>query len=215
MEAPEKKQENIYSMNNTTVTPPLHPKNSWLTITLTGMTIGMTLAATTYTVGSLSTNTASNATGLALDALDDILSIGTDALLGPISAISVKLASRIASTTAKESVQTGGTLATTILAGVVGAAAALTISIGSHVFYYTIDYGGQLTSELAQKIAEIYLIYKAKCLQQTGFSTILSDEDWILLEPEESSESSTSDTVVEEEGVTPINAATSVHNSST
>jgi hypothetical protein len=47
-------------------------------------------------------------------------------------------------------------------AAVVGGTTAITVTVGTQLMYYTIEYGGALTKSAATAIAEAYLDYKGK-----------------------------------------------------
>lgn len=162
-------------------------KKSWITITVAGMTIGMTVAAATYAAASMTANAAATASGFTIDMLGEAAGLGTTYLMGPATGYGVKIATKAFARTAETSVKNSGFITAGVLSAVAGTATALSITAGTRFFEYSIEYGGKLSKEAAIKISEAYLKYKMSQLRvdETGDVAKLADEDvdngWILI----------------------------------
>jgi hypothetical protein len=70
------------------------------------------------------------------------------------------------------------------MAAAAGAITAMTITAGTRIIEYTVEYGGQLTREAALKLSETYLKYKASQsgFTETGDVESLVDNDWVIVD---------------------------------
>lgn len=160
-------------------------ENSWIKISVVASTAGAIAAALTYTATSKATGAAAIASGLTVSTIGELASYGAKALIGEGAAIAVRLVTAAASRTTEETVRQGGILSAAVAGAAAGAAAALTVTVGGHVVKYSVEYGGKITSEMAQKFSEMYLMYKLGNTQkETQGSIVVSDTtgDWLLLE---------------------------------
>lgn len=157
---------------------------TWLKITVAGTTAGLAVAAATYAATNMAARTAATTTGLTLDVLGDVAAYGTKALFGDLAALSVKVVSKTVAKTSEESIRYGGTLSAAAVAAAAGAATALTVTVGTHVVSYSIEYGGKLSREMAQRFSEAYLQYKARHSQfvESGNVQALEDGEWVVLD---------------------------------
>jgi len=173
---------------------------SWVLITVSGMTAGVTVASMTYTALAHTASAAAAAAQATIQGIGHLASLGAGS--GPTS-VSIKLASTFLAGQAEGHIQTGGTMTATAAAAAAGVTTALAISIGSHIVYYTMEYGtyiggkiptlaegaatltkgaATLSHEAAKQIAEAYLNLRTRVDAQTGFVRILTDDDWEILE---------------------------------
>ena len=161
--------------------------DSWFKITTLGTTVGMVAAAATYAATSKATSAAATASGLTLSALSEIAGAGTGFLFGNMAGTTVRIVGLTASRTAEEGVRQGGILTAAVAGAAAGAAAALTITVGGHVIKYSIEYGGQISSDLAKKFSEMYMLYRLGgqvpvLTDASGLVVCDASGDWLLLE---------------------------------
>lgn len=179
------------------------PKKSWITITVAGMTIGMTVAAATYVAASMTANAAATVSGFTIDMIGQAAGLGTSYLLGPASGYGVKLATNAFAKTAEASVKHSGVITAGVLSAAAGTATALSITAGTRFFEYSIEYGGKLSKEAAIKISEAYLKYKISQLRvdESGEVGKLEDEDvdngWLLITDTEMNENIIKEVIIE------------------
>jgi hypothetical protein len=160
-------------------------KSSWIEITTLGTTVGMIAAAATYAATSKATSAAATASGLTLSALSELAGMGTGALFGNLAGTTVRIVGLTASKTAEESVRQGGIITAAVAGAAAGAAAALTVTIGGHVVKYSIEYGGQISAEVAKKFSEMYLLYRlngqAAITDASGLVISDTNGDWLCV----------------------------------
>ena len=91
--------------------------------------------------------------------------------------------SKGAAKTSEETMRTGSLVGAAVVSAVAGAATALTITLGTRVVEYSIEYGGKISRDMAQKFSEMYLTYKAghSAFLETGKVEELEDGDWVLI----------------------------------
>jgi hypothetical protein len=158
--------------------------NSWIKISVAASTAGAIAAALTYTATSKATGAAAIASGLTVSTIGELASYGAKALVGEGAAVAVRLVTAAASRTTEETVRQGGVLSAAVAGAAAGAAAALTVTVGGHIVKYSVEYGGKITSEMAQKFSEMYLMYKLGNQNESHGNLVVSDTtgDWLLLE---------------------------------
>lgn len=123
-------------------------------------TAGMVAAAVTFAAVSKSTSVAAAASGLTVSALGEVAGLGARALFGDVTGLAVKMAGAVAGRTTEEMLRQGGMAGAAVAAAATGAATALTVTVGGHAVRYTMKYGGQISKELAEKFAEMYVTYR-------------------------------------------------------
>jgi hypothetical protein len=135
---------------------------AWIRITAGAVAAGTTAAAITYSIMSVSSKTAATSTGVLVDTAGFLVAEGARYFWGDIPATTVRIVGRMCSVSSEESVRYGGSMAALATAAVVGGTTAITVTVGTQLMYYTIEYGGALTKSAATAIAEAYLDYKGK-----------------------------------------------------
>lgn len=133
---------------------------SWIKISSVATTAGMVAAALTYAATAKATSAAATASGLTLDAISAAASAGARLAFGEVAGVTVRVLGAAASRTAEESVRQGGVISAAAAAAAAGAATALTVTIGGHAIHYTMEYGGKITREMAEKFSELYIKYR-------------------------------------------------------
>ena len=159
--------------------------SNWIKISVAASTAGAIAAALTYTAASKATGAAAIASGLTVSTIGELASYGAKALVGEGAAVAVRLVTAAASRTTEETVRQGGIISAAVAGAAAGAAAALTVTVGGHVVKYSVEYGGKISSEMAQKFSEMYLMYKLGNNQpDLHGNLVVSDTtgDWLLLE---------------------------------
>jgi hypothetical protein len=150
-----------------------------LHITIEGLAAGATAGAVAYTLTSLTSDALAKTAKYSIKGIGLLAAAGTNYWMGPIPSATVTIACEIAAKSSEETIQKGGILASAALAGAAAAATALTITIGSHLVRYTIQYSQVLSKEMAIKLSELYI------RQISGVSTCCPEDDWELMELEE------------------------------
>lgn len=155
----------------------------WISITVGGATAGVIVAALTFTATSTAANAVATSTGFAIDIIGSAVSVGTTYFMGSVAGCSVKLASKVASKTTEQALTHSGLITAGIMSTVACAATALTVTAGTRLIQYSIEYGGKISHEVAIQISEAYLKYKAtnSKFNETGDLEELVDDDWMLI----------------------------------
>jgi hypothetical protein len=172
--------------------------DSWLKISVLGSTAGLIAAGLTYTATQKASSAAAVASGLTVSALGEIAGLGTKYFFGDAASVAVRLVTSVASKTTEESVRQGGMLTAAVAGATAGAVAALTITVGGHVVNYSIEYGGKLSKDLAEKFSEMYVMYKLghvkeanqEAIDSNGIITTNESGEWLVLEEKEKDENS-------------------------
>jgi hypothetical protein len=167
--------------------------DSWLKISVLGSTAGLIAAGLTYTATQKASSAAAVASSLTVTALGEIASLGTKYFFGDAASVAVRLVTSAASKTTEETVRQGGILTAAVAGAAAGATTALTITVGGHVVNYSIEYGGKLSKDLAEKFSEMYVMYKLghakennnNDIEVTGIITTNENGEWLLLEEKE------------------------------
>jgi hypothetical protein len=160
-------------------------KTPWITITVAGATAGVVVAAITYATTSTTTSAMASATGFTIDMLGELLSAGVTYVMGYVAGYTVKFASKSAAKTAEETMKHSGMITAAVLSSAAGAATALSITIGTRMVEYSIQYGGKMTKELAVQLSEAYLRFRASrtTFETTGNAYELLDDEWVMIAP--------------------------------
>lgn len=155
----------------------------WINITVTGATAGVIVSALTYSATATTGSAAATTTGFAVDMAGEGLAYAATALFGGAAGVTVRIVSKGAAKSSEEAVRTSSLIGAAVVSAIAGAATALTITLGTRVVEYSIEYGGMITKEMAQKFSEMYLTYKASRsdFTETGDVGQLVDDDWVLL----------------------------------
>ena len=159
---------------------------SWITLTVTGTRVGVIAAAFAYTAASHASSAVATGSGMSLSAIGELAGMGASYIWGSAAGTAVRIFSHSASKTTEASLRHSGMLAAGGVALATGAATALTITVGTRVIEYSIEYGGKISKETAHRLSELYLQYRAT---QSDFSTsgdpdTLVENDWILIAPD-------------------------------
>ena len=147
-----------------------------LHITIEGMTAGATAGALAYTLTSLTTDAVAKTANYTIRGVGMVAALGTNYWMGSIPSATVSIACNVAAKQSEDTIQKGGLLTSMAVAGAVGAATALTVTIGSHLVRYTIQYSKILSKEAAIKLSELYI------RQISGVSTCCPEDEWELVE---------------------------------
>ena len=172
--------------------PEAADKRPWITITVAGTTVGLIVAAATYAATAATTSAAATTTGFTVEMLGELAGLGATSLLGPAAGLSVKVVSRGFAKTSEAALRQSGQLTAAAAAAVAGATTALSITVGTRIIEYSVEYGGVMSREIAAKFSEAYLMFKARHSQQfldSGDITALEDDDWVLVNHETEMES--------------------------
>ena len=167
--------------------PTVTEKRPWITITVAGTTVGLIVAAATYAATAATTSVAATTTGFTMEMLGELAGLGTTSLLGPVAGLSVKVVGRGFAKTSEMALRQSGQLTAAAAAAVVGATTALSITVGTRIIEYSVEYGGAMSREIAAKFSEAYLMFKARHSQQfleSGDITALEDDEWIMVNHE-------------------------------
>ena len=146
-----------------------------LHITIEGLAAGATAGAIAYTVTSLTSDAVAKTANYTIKGIGMAAAAGTKYWMGPIPSATVRIACELAANRSEKTIQTGGLLTSMAVAGAVGAATALTVTIGSHLVRYTIQYSQVLSKEMAIKLSELYI------RQVSGVSTCCPEDEWELI----------------------------------
>lgn len=157
--------------------------STWIKITVGGMTAGVVVAAVTYAAAEHSAHALATATGAGINIAGTVVGLGADMLAGKTLGTTVRIASSAAAETTKHAMITSGRLGSAAVAATAGAVTALTITLGSRIIQYTIEYGGQLSHEAAVKLSEMYLKYKSfqSGFVDSGNITDLASDQWVVV----------------------------------
>lgn len=166
-------------------------KRPWITITVAGTTVGFMIAAAAYAATTATTSAAATTTGYTMEMLGELAGYGATSLIGPAAGLSVKVISRGIAKTSESALRQSGQITAAAVAAVAGATTALSITVGTRIIEYSVEYGGAVTREIASKFSEAYLMFKARHSQQfleSGDITALDDEDWVVVNRETDTE---------------------------
>ena len=160
--------------------------NSWISITVKGASAGVVVAAVTYAATAHLASAAATSTGFTMDMLGEAAGLGTKFLLGDAAGLAVRIVTKGAAKTSEASIKHTGTLAAAATAAVAGATTALTITLGTRIVEYSIEYGGKISQDIAKRFSEAYLMYKAGHTDfvETGNIQELIDNEWIIIDNE-------------------------------
>jgi len=161
------------------------PEKPWITISVAGATAGAIVAAITFAATNTATSALATGSGFTIEALGEAAGMGTAYFMGPAAGYSVKIVSKAFSKTAENSVRQTGLVTSGIISAVAGAVTSLSITAGTHIVNYSIEYGGKISKEVAIKISESYLKYKMQTMQfkeKDVTTELLLENDWVLLE---------------------------------
>jgi hypothetical protein len=158
-------------------------KTPWIKITVGGMTAGVAVAAFTYSAAEHSSYAVATAAGTGINIAGKLVSLGTDYIAGSAAGTTIRIVSSAAAETTKQSMISSGRIGSAVIAATAGAVTALTITIGSRIIEYTIEYGGQLTREAAVRLSEMYLKYKSvqSGFVESGNICDLNFDQWVIV----------------------------------
>jgi hypothetical protein len=158
-------------------------KSPWIKITVAGMTAGVVVAAMTYAAAEHSSHAVATVTGKGIHVAGQLVGAGADWIAGPVAGTTVRIVSSAAAETTKQSILTSGRLGSAAIAATAGAVTALTITLGTRLVQYTVEYGGVLTREAAVKLSEMYLKYKSvqSGFVESGNITDLNSDQWVFV----------------------------------
>ncbi len=146
----------------------------WLTITMAGAAVGMTVTALTFSAAAHASNLTATGTGMAIDGLGAAASMGATFLLGDVAGYSVRAASKVAAGVTEQGIRQSGLIGAGVLAAAAGSIAALSITVGTRIIECSVEYGGKITREMAARLAEEYVRFRAG-------HTMDEDEGWLLI----------------------------------
>ena len=173
------KSHTLYKINDTRMAA----DKSWIAITIAGTTAGICVASATYVAGDMSSRFLASSAGLTLDAVGHVAGAGAELILGPAAGFAVRIATSTFARTTEATVSNSGRISAGVMAAA-GAITAMTITAGTRIIEYTVEYGGQLTREAALKLSETYIKYKASQsgFTETGDVESLVDNDWVIVD---------------------------------
>jgi len=154
---------------------------SWINITVGGAAAGGAVAALTYATTLASTKTLATGTSISFNVLGEIAGYGASYFYGNAAAMSVRIMAHTAGKASEEAIRNSGYLAAAGAATVAGALTALSITVGTKAIEYSVQYGGKITKEMAQKISEAYLKYRLQEAKEVELTEI-NDQDWVILQ---------------------------------
>lgn len=160
-----------------------HP-SSWITITVGGAAAGATVAALTYSSTLASTRALAVGSSVSMNILGELAGYGASYMGSPESAMTIRIMAHTIGKTSEEMIRSSGVMAAAGAATAAGALTALTVTAGARVIDYSIEYGGKISKELAQRISEAYLKYKLDHTQFSEYTKLeeLDDEGWVVLQ---------------------------------
>lgn len=158
-------------------------KSPWIKITVAGMTAGVVVAAVTYAAAETSSHAVATATGTGINIAGRLVGLGVDYIGGTALGTTVRIVSSAAAETTKQTMITSGRLGSAAVAATAGAVTALTITVGTRLVQYTIEYGGLLTREAAVRLSEMYLKYKSvqSGFVESGNINDLNADAWVIV----------------------------------
>jgi hypothetical protein len=158
-------------------------QKSWITITVAGATAGIIVGAVTFSAANSATKIVSSGSKLTMDAIGEVAGLGTTYLVGPVAGHAVRLATKAAAKTTEQSIEYSGLITAGVLSAAAGAVTALSITAGTKLIEYSIEYGGKISREVAIKLSEAYLKFKAahSSYNETDDIGVLIEEDWVYL----------------------------------
>ena len=166
---------------------PVGEKRPWITITVAGTTFGIIVAAATFAATVATTSAAATTTAFTMEMLGELAGLGATSLIGPAAGLSVKVVSREIAKTSESALRQGGQFTAAAVAAVAGATTALSITVGTRIIAYSVEYGGAMTRDIAAKFSEAYLMFKARHSAQfleSGDINALQDDDWVMVNRE-------------------------------
>lgn len=158
---------------------------SWITITVGGAAAGATVAALTYSATATSSKALATTSSITCVALGELIGLGATYFGNPVAASTVRVIAHAASKTSDEAIRVGGSAVAAGAAVAMGALTALTITVGTRVIQYSVEYGGKISKEVAQQLSESYLKYKIAHTQfddSTPIEQIEDEQDWVVLQ---------------------------------
>jgi len=154
---------------------------SWINITVGGAAAGGAVAALTYATTLASTKALATGTSISFNVLGELAGYGATYLSGSAAGLSVRIMANTVGKASEETIRSSGYLAAAGAATVAGALTALTITVGTKAIQYSVEYGGKITNDMAQKISEAYLKYRLQNTEQIELTEI-NDKDWVILQ---------------------------------
>lgn len=146
----------------------------WLTITVVGGAVGMTVTALTFSAAANASNLTATGTGMAIDGLGAAASVGATFLFGDAAGYTVRAASKVAAGVTEQGIRQSGLIGAGVLAAAAGSIAALSITVGTRIIECSVEYGGKISREMAARLAEEYVRFRAG-------NTPDEDEGWLLI----------------------------------
>lgn len=147
----------------------------WITITVAGAVAGVTVAAFTYSSTLSVSRMIATGSGMSLSVLGELVGH----YIGDSTGLSVRIMGHTAGKVAEGVIRQSGSMAATGAAVVTGGLTALSITVGTRIVEYSVEYGGKITKEAAQIIADAYLRYK--CPDEDKCEVALTEDDWVVL----------------------------------
>ena len=155
--------------------------SSWINITVGGAAAGGAVAALTYATTLASTRAFATGTSISFNILGELAGYGATYFSGSAAGMSVRIMAHTAGKASEETIRSSGYLAAAGAATVAGALTALTITVGTKAIEYSVQYGGKISKEMAQKLSEAYLKYRLQNVEQIELTEI-DDTDWVVLQ---------------------------------
>lgn len=148
------------------------------------------MAGVTFVAAHTSSRALATTAKYTISFLGEVASMGTTALFGDVAGVSVRVLSKTAASTTEQAMNQSGYVTAGVAAALAGATTALSISVGERVVSYSIEHGGRIGKELAEKISETYVRYRA--IHGT-LETNEAIDDWVEIDGPNGSTICTSD----------------------
>jgi hypothetical protein len=137
----------------------------WINITMNGAKVGLIVGSMTFIAASHASRLVATGSGVGVDALSMLAGYGAGYFWGPGAAFTVRTFGKVAAESTENNMKYAGVIAAGGLGAAAGALTALSITVGTKVVEYSVEYGGKISAETARVVAEKYLEFRSR---QTG-----------------------------------------------
>jgi hypothetical protein len=134
-------------------------------ITVNGAKAGLIVGSLTFLAASQASRLMATGSGVGVGVLGTLMGYGAGYFWGPGAAFAVQSMGTVAAKSTEENMKYAGVLAAGGLGAAAGALTALSITVGTKVVEYSVEYGGKISAETARVVAEKYMEFRTR---QTG-----------------------------------------------
>lgn len=145
--------------------PQVPATTPWVNITVNGAKAGLIVGSMTFLAASHASRLVATGSGVGVDALSLVAGYGAGYFWGPGAAFAVRTFGRVAAESTTNNMKYAGVIAAGGLGAAAGALTALSITVGTKVVEYSVEYGGKISAETARIVAEKYMEFRSR---QTG-----------------------------------------------